>query len=175
MGGAAQTVAIAATILIGGTQALQVALLGAMARGRGPFEAAWVSILGSLTGVSLALAARALVGERPLLPGPLASPLVAGAVALVAGAVLLFAVRGIPPAYATTGLLPVPYLIAASFLAPRLGVGLFLAAIVAGQLGGAVLLDHLGAFGAAPRPVDLARLLGIAALLAGVVLVRGLR
>jgi transporter family-2 protein len=66
-----------------------------------------------------------------------------------------------------------PYLFAASFLAPRLGVGPFMAAIIAGQLVAGVALDHVGAFGAAPRPVDLPRLLGIVALIAGVILIRG--
>jgi transporter family-2 protein len=69
----------------------------------------------------------------------------------------------------------VPYLLAASYLAPKIGVGLFLGALITGQLAGGVLLDHLGAFGAAARPVDAVRVLGIAALLAGVVLVRGFR
>lgn len=170
-----QTIWIGLTILIGGTQAMQVALLGAMGRSRGPLEAAWVSILGSLAGISLALTLRTLSGARPVLPPPLGQPLVTGALALAIGSVLLTAVRGIPPFYATTGLLPVPYLVAASFLAPRLGVGLFLAAIVAGQLSGAVALDALGAFGAAPRPLDPARVAGVVALLLGVLLVRGVR
>jgi transporter family-2 protein len=69
----------------------------------------------------------------------------------------------------------VPFLLSASFLAPRIGIGLFLAAFVAGQIGGGVLLDHIGAFGTATRAVDAPRLIGVVALLAGVVLVRGLR
>jgi transporter family-2 protein len=69
----------------------------------------------------------------------------------------------------------VPYLVAAAYLAPRIGVGLFLAGVIAGQLGGGVLLDHVGAFGVAARPVDAVRILGVVALLAGVVLVRGFR
>jgi transporter family-2 protein len=69
----------------------------------------------------------------------------------------------------------VPFLLSASFLAPRIGIGLFLAAFVAGQIGGGVLLDHLGAFGTTVRPADARRLLGIGALLAGVALVRGVR
>jgi transporter family-2 protein len=74
-----------------------------------------------------------------------------------------------------TGLLAMPYLLAASYLAPRIGVGLFLAALIAGQLGGGVILDHLGAFGAETRPIDAIRVIGVAALIAGVVLVRGFR
>jgi transporter family-2 protein len=74
-----------------------------------------------------------------------------------------------------TGLTAVPYLLAASYLAPKIGVGLFLAALIAGQLGGGVVLDHFGALGAATRPIDVVRVLGIVALLSGVVLVRGFR
>ena len=164
---------IAVVVALGGSQALQVALLGAMSRSRGPSEAAWVSILGSLAGLSAALMLRALAGDRPLLPAPLDHPVVPGLLGALCGAVLALAVRGIPPAFAVTGLIAVPYLLAASFLAPRLGVGLFLAAIIAGQLVGAVLLDHFGSFGAAVRPIDPVRLAGVGALLLGVLLVRG--
>jgi bacterial/archaeal transporter family-2 protein len=173
--GLTQVLWIASAVVLGGTSALQVALLGAMSRFRGPYEAAWVSIVGTLAGMSLALAARSLLGSRPLLPAPLDRPAVTGTIALAMTIALVAAVRGIPPGFALTGLLAAPYLLAASFLTPRLGVGLFLAAIITGQLGGAVTLDHIGAFGATPRPVDAARLLGVAALLVGVVLVRGVR
>ena len=53
-----------------------------------------------------------------------------------------------------TGLTAVPYLLAASYLAPKIGVGLFLAALIAGQLGGGVVLDHFGVLGTATRPID---------------------
>lgn len=166
---------IAITVLLGVTQALQVSLLGAMNRERGPSEAAYLSILGTVAGLSLVLAVRGFAGSRPALPPPFDHPAAPGVVALAAGALLLLVLRGLPGAFAITGLLAVPYLIAASFLAPKLGVALFLSAIIAGQLGGGVLLDQIGAFGAAVRPVDAVRLLGVAALLVGVVLVRGFR
>ena len=163
------------TIVLGCTQALQVSLLGAMNRLRGPTEASWVSIVGTLVGISATLAAQGFAGRSIALPGAIGSPLVPGTIALVASVILAFATKGIPAYLGLTGLLAVPYLLAASFLSPRIGVGLFLAAIIAGQLLGGVVLDHVGAFGAPPRPVDLPRLLGIAALIAGVVLIRGRR
>jgi bacterial/archaeal transporter family-2 protein len=166
---------ITVVVLLGSTQALQVALLGAMNRERGPAEAAYVSILGTITGLSLALAIRGLLGSRPTLPPPFDQPATTGAIAVAGGVLLVLALRGLPAAYAVTGLFAVPYLLAASYLAPKIGVGLFVAALIAGQLGGGVLLDHLGAFGAAARPIDAIRMLGVAALLAGVVLVRGFR
>ena len=77
--------------------------------------------------------------------------------------------------FSITGVLAVPYLLAASYLAPRIGVGLFLAALITGQLTGGMMLDHLGAFGATVRPIDPVRVVGIGMLLAGVILVRGVR
>ena len=62
--------------------------------------------------------------------------------ALASGTLLVLGLRGLPLAYAVTGLTAVPYLLAASYLAPKIGVGLFLAALIAGQLGG----------GCRPRP-----------------------
>ena len=166
---------IAVVVTLGVTQALQVVLLGAMTRARGPAEAAYISILGTLAGLALALTARGLLGARPALPDPLDRPVVMGAVALVTGGLLALALRGLPAWYAVTGLTAVPYLLAASYLAPKIGVGLFLGALIAGQLGGGVLLDHFGVLGTATRPIDAVRLLGVVALLTGVVLVRGFR
>src|SRR3954452_8212563 len=166
---------IVVVVSLGVTQALQIALLGAMNRARGPAEAAYISILGTLAGLTLALTIRSLQGSRPTLPAPFDHPALTGAVALASGTLLALGLRGLPLGYAVTGLTAVPYLLAASYLAPRIGVGLFLAALITGQLGGGVVLDHFGVLGAATRPIDPTRVLGVAALLTGVVLVRGFR
>jgi bacterial/archaeal transporter family-2 protein len=166
---------IGIVVLLGCTQALQVALLGAMNRARGPLEAAYVSILGTLVGMSIILTIRGVVGARPALPAPFDQPVATGVVALVTGSVLTVAMRGLPAGFVLTGLLAAPYLLAASYLAPKIGIALFVAALIAGQLAGGLILDQLGAFGGATRPVDAVRLLGVAALLAGVALVRGVR
>jgi bacterial/archaeal transporter family-2 protein len=166
---------IAVVVTLGVTQALQVGLLGAMNRARGPAEAAYVSILGTLAGLSLALTIRGLLGSRPALPPPFDQAATTGVVAIVTGTLLWLALHGLPGIYVVTGLFAVPYLLAASYLAPKIGVGLFLAALITGQLGGGVILDHLGAFGGAVRPIDPIRVLGVGALLVGVVLVRGFR
>lgn len=164
---------IALVVMLGITQALQVSLLGAMSRLRGPSEAAFVSIMGTFVGLTLALTIRGVQGSRPALPAPFDQPLATGILAVASGAVLVVGLRGLSWGFAITGLLAMPYLLAASFLAPRIGVGLFLAALIAGQLSGGVLLDQVGAFGGATRPVDAVRILGIVVLLVGVVLVRG--
>jgi transporter family-2 protein len=57
-------------------------------------------------------------------------------------------------------------------IAPVTGALLFFLCVIAGQLLGATLADHIGAFGLDIRPASLTRLAGIALVLAGVVLVR---
>ena len=48
----------------------------------------------------------------------------------------------------------------AAYAAPRLGIGLTLVTLVAGQLAAAMLIDHYGLFGLARQPLSTARLGG---------------
>ncbi len=57
-------------------------------------------------------------------------------------------------------------------IAPVTGALLFFLCVIAGQLFGAAIADHLGAFGLEMRPLSMARLAGIGLVLAGVLLVR---
>ncbi len=59
------------------------------------------------------------------------------------------------------------YVISATLLAPRFGVGNFILFAVAAQVVSAALIDHFGLFGAVIRPVNPVRLGGISLLLAG--------
>ena len=166
---------IALAVSVGVTSALQIAMLGAIARERGGFEATWISMLASLAGMAGVLLATALAGRQPLLARPFDRPAVFGFFVALMLTALVLASRGIPWYLALTGFLPVPYLLAASFIGPRIGLGVFLGAIIAGQLIGGLALDHVGALGATARRVDAIRLLGAAVLIAGVVLIRGRR
>ncbi len=166
---------IAVVVGLGITQALQVSMLGAMGGVRGPSEAAFVSILGTFAGLTAALTINGVRGARPLLPSPFDNPVVMGVISVCTGAILLLALRGLPGGFIITGLLALPYLLVASFLAPRIGVGLFVAALITGQLTGGMLLDQIGFLGGATRPIDALRILGCLMLLGGVVLVRGFK
>lgn len=163
------------TIGLGATQSLQVALLGFMGRLRGPAESSFVSILGTLTALSLALAVQASADKAVALPALFTNPWITGGIALVAGGILAMATHGIPALLGLTGFIAAPYLFAASSISSKLGVGLFLACVITGQLLAAITLDHVGAFGTTPRPVDFFRVVGVIALLAGVVLIKGRR
>ena len=70
------------------------------------------------------------------------------------------------------GLLGAVYVAVSILVTPRLGAALMLAAIIVGQLAGALLIDHYGWFGASTIPMTPTRLLGAALLVAGVVLMR---
>ena len=57
-------------------------------------------------------------------------------------------------------------------LAPRLGAASMIALIVAGQMLASLVLDHYGWLGYQVHPVSALRMLGVALLIAGVVLIR---
>jgi transporter family-2 protein len=57
------------------------------------------------------------------------------------------------------------------FVVPRLGLAPGFTLIVASQFVVAALIDHFGLLGAAVRPIDLSRALGLAVLLVGVWLI----
>ena len=56
---------------------------------------------------------------------------------------------------------------------PRLGAALMMAAAIVGQLTAALVIDHYGWFGADVVPITAMRLLGVALLVGGVILIRG--
>ncbi len=58
------------------------------------------------------------------------------------------------------------------FLVPQLGAATFLALLVTGQMLGSIAFDHFGWLGLTQRPVDASRLIGVALLIGGVVLIR---
>ena len=58
------------------------------------------------------------------------------------------------------------------FLVPQIGAATFLALLVTGQMLGSITFDHFGWLGLAQRPIDASRLIGVALLIGGVVLIR---
>ena len=60
----------------------------------------------------------------------------------------------------------------AILLVPKLGAAAFIAILVTGQMLASLAFDHFGWLGLTQRPIDLPRLLGVALLIAGVVLIR---
>jgi transporter family-2 protein len=88
------------------------------------------------------------------------------------GAGDLTQLRALPWWVLLGGVIGVVFVAGSVVVAPVLGIALFFVCVVAGQLLGATLVDHFGAFGVAPKPVDLWKLVGIALVLVGAALVQ---
>jgi transporter family-2 protein len=76
------------------------------------------------------------------------------------------------PWYAfTTGILGLIIVATIGYVVPRMGAARGFTLILASQFLLAALIDHFGLFAAVPRPLDLGKVLGLAAMLGGVWLV----
>jgi len=70
------------------------------------------------------------------------------------------------------GVIGVVFVAGSVIVAPVLGIALFFVCVVAGQLLGATVVDHVGAFGLPTKPIDAMKLVGLALVLVGAVLVQ---
>lgn len=70
------------------------------------------------------------------------------------------------------GLIVAAYVLAITYLAPRIGVGNAICFIVTGQIIMAVTIDHFGLFGSAINHIDLKRGMGVALMIIGLFLAR---
>jgi uncharacterized membrane protein YdcZ (DUF606 family) len=157
---------------VGVGSAVQVGLVGSMGRLRGPTEAAWINVLGTFGGMAVVFGVQAFRSDPPNLPSPFNTIATFGVAAILASIGLAICLRGMDPYLGIAGLFGFLYLFGAGFLAPKIGIALFASAVTAGTLSASIGLDHIGAFGGAVYKVNLVRLVGLMALLAGVVLVR---
>ena len=169
------TVYIGLAMLIGAGLAVQLSMISAMSLLRGSFEATWLSLLATVGGFTFLVTVRALQRAPATLPAPFDGAILYLLVAVAAAAGLAVVIRGVPSYFAVTGLFAIPLLVGAGVVGSRLGIGLYLSSVVAGQLVSSVVLDHVGAFGIPVRRVDLARVGGVALLVLGVALVRGVK
>lgn len=98
-----------------------------------------------------------------------------GALALVAatgpGDMRLATLGAVPWWVYLAGTIGTVFVAGGVLVAPVIGALLFVVCVIAGQLTGALVADHFGAFGLAVRPVSLVRLLGLVLVLAGAVMV----
>ena len=70
------------------------------------------------------------------------------------------------------GLFGAIFIVLAILLVPHLGAATFFALLVTGQMLASVTFDHFGWLGLAQRSIDVPRLIGVALLIGGVVLIR---
>ncbi len=166
------TLYVLLSIVVGLGAATQLAMLGAMGRERGAYEATWISIVGTIFGLAAVLVLRSLRGSSPNLPAPLDSGWPFLAVIALCVLALAVSMRGLPPYLVVCGLFATAYLLTVGFAVPRIGAALFLGAATAGTLLGSVFYDHIGAFGVEARETTILRASGIAVIFAGIIMVR---
>ncbi len=71
------------------------------------------------------------------------------------------------------GILGGVFILLVILLLPSLGAATLLALVVAGQMTAAVTMDHFGVFGLTQHPISISRLIGVALVIAGVVVIKG--
>ena len=92
--------------------------------------------------------------------------------AMTQGGLRLGALASAPRGLMWGGALIAFYVISITTLAPLIGVGTAVMLVLAGQIVSAALIDHFGLLGAPRTPIDATRALGVALMVAGVVLAR---
>ena len=136
-----------------------------------------VTLAGAATALQAPINARLATAVGSAVNAALVSFAV-GTVALIGLALILqvrpdmAAARALPWYAWIGGLCGVIFVIAATWGVPRLGVAMTITLMVAGQLLLGLVLDHFGAFGAPRQPVNLTRMVGVALVIGGVLLVR---
>lgn len=134
-----------------------------------------------LAGAGLAVQVGFNNGLRARTSHPVWAALISFAVGTAALGLYLVTLRPSPPATTELargpwwiwmgGLVGAVYVVSAAAFGNKLGAAPWLALVVTGQILTALVLDHFGLIGFAPRRVDGLRLIGVVLLLAGVVLI----
>lgn len=140
------------------------------------------ALLAILAGASVALQQVLNANLRTALGSAAWSGFVSYALGVVCMAVLALTLRDPIPSLSVGGRIPwwawsgglfgAIFIALGIVLVPQLGAAAFIALLIGGQMIASVAFDHFGLFGLAQRPIDLPKLVGIAILLAGVVLIR---
>ena len=138
--------------------------------------------LAILAGIALPLQAGANAELGRQLGNPLTAALVSSLVGIAAMFAVMIAFRAPVPDVAALakapwwswigGLMGVGFLILAIIASPKLGAATFIALAIAGQMTVSVLVDHYALVGFAERPVSISRILGIALIVGGVLMVQ---
>lgn len=153
--------------------AVQILVNGAMGEERGVPEALLVSVTVTYgCAVGFMLLRFAVVGEMNLrTPGPVLLYLLpVAALVLLA---FLGLMRGLPWYYFLGGMAGTFIVGSVALAGPRIGIAVTSAALIAGQMTGAIIWDHLGLLSQTKDPVDALKVLGALLIVLGVVMVRG--
>ena len=139
-------------------------------------------LLALAAGILLPVQAGLNAQLRSALGSPIAAAFVSflvGTIALAAATLLFRVSFPVSRAWTVThpvqwsgGIIGAVYVLAAVVLAPKLGAGTLVAAVVAGQMITSLVLDHYGMIGFPIHSLSPARLMGAALVIAGVILIQ---
>lgn len=139
-------------------------------------------LLAAASGVSLVVQGVLNANLRTTLNSAVWSGFASYCVGVACMALLALALRDpVPPASVAAripwwawsgGLFGAIYIGLAILLVPRLVAATFIALLVTGQMLASVAFDHFGWLGLDQRPIDIPRLIGVALLIGGVILIR---
>ncbi|VWB66753.1 membrane protein [Burkholderia pseudomultivorans] len=145
-------------------------------------QAALLSILTIVAGVSLMTQQVLNANLRGALNSAAWSSFASYALGLACMAVLALVLRDPLPSSALAARIPwwafsggmfgAIFIALAIFTIPKLGAATFLVLVVTGQMLASMTIDHFGWFGLVQRPIDVPRVVGIALLIGGCVLIR---
>lgn len=134
-----------------------------------------------LTGIGIPVLAALNAGLGKSLDSPLAASAILFSVGCVASVIIALVFAGLPSREALahapvasyfSAFLMLFYLIAITFIAPRIGIGNAVFFVLLGQMISATLIDHYGLLGAIRMEVDAKRVAGVAIMAIGVYLAR---
>ena len=146
-----------------------------------PMQALFL-LIAALSGALIPIQAGVNASLRNYLPHPVFAAVTNFLVGLTLLSISVVVMRATPPSLQMISKIPwwcwiggsmgAALVLSGIFLSHRLGAATFIACIILGQLTASVVCDHYGLVGFAVHPVNLQRLLGIAILAGGVVLIR---
>jgi thiamine biosynthesis protein ThiS len=153
--------------------ATQILVNGALGEERGVPEALLVSVTVTYGSAVLFLLIRFVIMGDLNLDTPVRPLLYLLPLAFIALLAFLGLMGGLPWYYFLGGLMGALIVGTAALSGPRIGIATTSAAIIAGQMVGAMLFDQLGLLDQAKDPVDALKVTGALLIVGGVVLVRG--
>lgn len=138
----------------------------------------WVIIIGLLGGAAVGIQSP-IAGAMGQRVGSMASSfiihisgaLISGLLLFLRGGEKIRDWRSLPWYMLIAGVFGVVLYLTINVTLPRLGSTMMVVLIIVGQLFLGVLIDHFGWLGVTPRPIDLPRVLGLAALVLGAYLI----
>jgi thiamine biosynthesis protein ThiS len=153
--------------------ATQILVNGAMGEERGVPEALMVSATVTYGSVVLFMLIRFAIMRELNLDTPVKPLLYLLPLALVALLAFLGLMGGLQWYYFLGGLAGALIVGTVVLTGPRIGIATTSAALIAGQMVGAILYDHLALLDQAKDPIDVLKVVGTLLIVGGVVLVRG--